>query len=269
MNEPRPQSKVTLEELLRLKRAERPPVQFWHQFEQDLRTRQLAAAVEKKRWWFALPRVFSGSARLHLPLGATAVLALTFVIVRDDRQPANTPGLESGPIPSIAAADPVASEPRAPTAPADFHTVTAEPTLALAYVPVGEAVSAAGSASTSPAEAADWDRGPEELRPSARSIAANLAVAAEMEPELARFIEGRSDSLQPVSVREPLADVPSPRDVRRNRLFAYMAEPASYSSDESQNAQVRERLAGRLSEDELYDHVRRLSGGGDRLTVKF
>ena len=72
---------VTLEDLLRLKRAERPPAEFWAQFDRQLRAKQLAALVEKRPWWRT--RVFAGWSRIHLPLGAAAVLALTFVTVRD------------------------------------------------------------------------------------------------------------------------------------------------------------------------------------------
>jgi hypothetical protein len=108
-----------------------------------------------------------------------------------------------------------------------------------------------------------------ELSPSARSIAANLAAAAELEPELARFIEGQSPSLRLTSAREPLADVASPRDVRRNRLFAYLGEPANTAGSDEEITVVRERIASRLSEDQLYDQVRRIGGGADRLTLKF
>ena len=73
---------VTLEDLLRLKRAERPPAEFWAQFEGELRQRQLAALVEKKSWWHELNAVFARAGRLRLPLGATAILALTLVSVQ-------------------------------------------------------------------------------------------------------------------------------------------------------------------------------------------
>ena len=83
MKSDRPKS-VTLEDLLRLKRAERPPAEFWNQFERELRAKQLAALVVKRPWWRTLPaRAFAGFSRYHLPLGATAVLAITFLSVRE------------------------------------------------------------------------------------------------------------------------------------------------------------------------------------------
>ena len=75
---------ITLEDILRLKRAERPPAEFWESFDRELRAKQLAALVEKRPWWRSLPRAFSlsGFTRFHLPVGATAVLAITFLATR-------------------------------------------------------------------------------------------------------------------------------------------------------------------------------------------
>ena len=46
---------ITLEDILRLKRAERPPAEFWDSFDRQLRAKQLAALVEKRPWWRSLP----------------------------------------------------------------------------------------------------------------------------------------------------------------------------------------------------------------------
>src|SRR3954452_5771363 len=78
-------TKVSLEDLLRLKRAERPPVEFWTDFEGQMRTKQLAAIERKDPWWRSWRNVFASSARFHLPVGATAMLALAFVAVREYR----------------------------------------------------------------------------------------------------------------------------------------------------------------------------------------
>ena len=55
MPKPDQNSKVTIEDLLRLKRAERPGPEFWVNFEQELRQKQLTALVQKRRWWHELP----------------------------------------------------------------------------------------------------------------------------------------------------------------------------------------------------------------------
>src|SRR5262245_29538218 len=74
----RPQ--VTVEALLLLKRAARPPAEFWAGFERELRQKQLAALVEQRPWWRELPQLISR--RIYLPIGATAIAAFTLVSVR-------------------------------------------------------------------------------------------------------------------------------------------------------------------------------------------
>src|SRR5687767_38515 len=74
---------ITIEDLLRLKRAERPPADFWATFDRELRAKQLAALVAKRPWWQRLPTAFSGLKRFRVPLGATAVVATAFFSVRD------------------------------------------------------------------------------------------------------------------------------------------------------------------------------------------
>ena len=61
---------VTIEDLLHLKRTERPPAEFWTHFERDLRAKQLAALVEKRPWWRTLPPSALGRAE-RLLLQAT------------------------------------------------------------------------------------------------------------------------------------------------------------------------------------------------------
>src|SRR5579862_8734370 len=72
-----PPDKVTLEDLLRLKRAERPPAEFWSQFDRELQAKQLAALVGKKRWWHSAARTLTRFS--YLPLGATAALAFALL----------------------------------------------------------------------------------------------------------------------------------------------------------------------------------------------
>ena len=72
--------KVTIEDLLHLKRAERPAAEFWSNFERELRQKQLSALLEKRPWWQGLPQLVAR--RAYLPLGATAILAFTLVSVK-------------------------------------------------------------------------------------------------------------------------------------------------------------------------------------------
>jgi hypothetical protein len=64
--------------------------------------------------------------------------------------------------------------------------------------------------------------------------------------------------------------VVSPRELRRNRILSNLAVADNASDIErSRLSQVREALSGALDDDRLYDSVRRLGMGGDRLTLKF
>ncbi|MEO5958512.1 MAG: hypothetical protein ABIR80_05310, partial [Opitutaceae bacterium] len=78
------QHPITLEDIIRLKRAERPPAQFWERFDRELRAKQLSALLEKRPWWreisfsWAVPRF----GRYTLPLGAAAILAVGFMAMR-------------------------------------------------------------------------------------------------------------------------------------------------------------------------------------------
>jgi hypothetical protein len=45
-----------LEALLRLKRLERPDAEFWSRFDEEFRSRQLAASLPKRRWWHRIQR---------------------------------------------------------------------------------------------------------------------------------------------------------------------------------------------------------------------
>ena len=75
---------VAIEDLLRLKRAERPPAEFWGEFDRQLRGKQLSALVAKRPWWQRLPRLVPTLARYRIVLGGTAVAALAFVTLRDE-----------------------------------------------------------------------------------------------------------------------------------------------------------------------------------------
>ncbi|HEY0947859.1 MAG TPA: hypothetical protein VGD81_21425 [Opitutaceae bacterium] len=256
-----------------MKRAERPPAEFWAQFERDFRTRQLAAAVEKKRWWFALPSAFSRFSRFQLPLGATAVLAITFLTVREYRDTGVVPA--TSPMPATTELVSVPSE----TTSSPVEKADPMPMVASAPAPQADApVLAAAPASREITDMVPWVgsalRSEEiemALSPSARSIAANLAAAVAGEPELTRKLTAAPAAIEPraQTIREPLADVPTPSAARRARLFASYNQSPEQPAETERSTDVRERLASRLSEEQLYETVRRLSGSGDRLIVKF
>ena len=55
--------------------------------------KQLAAIVEPRPWWAPFIRISTRLARYQLPVGATAILALTFITVREYRLPSVDEGL--------------------------------------------------------------------------------------------------------------------------------------------------------------------------------
>ena len=142
--------KVSLEELLRLKRAERPAPEFWARFEQDLRTKQLAAIVEKRPWWVSLrlPQAGRTLARwqVQLPLGAAAALVVGLAVVGERRE---------GVAPLTIHATPPASAIARESAMAAASIPVSAPALAAAVSPRAAALVAnLGSNSQPPATAA-------------------------------------------------------------------------------------------------------------------
>jgi hypothetical protein len=277
-HERRSQPQVTLEDLLRLKRAERPPAEFWTQFDRDMRIKQLAAIVEPRPWWAPLIRVGSRVSRYQLPVGATAILALTLVTVSEYRLPQNeatfVPAvaqttLDAMPGPALSApvaanaADQVAAD--AVTAETSVGSVVTEQrTLDALPGQIAQAVSQPQSA-----ENADSRRN--EFSASARSIEANLAAVKANEPELARLmdsmpgIQNRSVATNRAPAVDPLAHMQSPSDSRRARLLASVLPTSTYSSDRRTTARVDRDL----TDERLYESVSRFGVQGSKLAIKF
>jgi hypothetical protein len=281
MINPEPKRPVTLEDLLRLKRAERPPAEFWAQFDRELRAKQLAAIVEKRPWWRTLPRAFGGLSRYHLPLGATAVLALTVVTVREYRS-----------VPAQLAAGTVVAHDAAPIAPAKEIIATTAGNSVREDLPLGsaedeapaespnqsavaaQAASANHLAQLLPAlgvtRAADDDQ---QLTPTARFVATNLALAKAVEPAVVQNLLGASHGFEAralparTPVIEPLSQMASPSDVRRSRLLN--ASTLSVSMNSTAPARPAELRSRRISDEQLYDTISRFGARGNSLLVKF
>ncbi|RRJ95061.1 hypothetical protein Ga0100231_012830 [Opitutaceae bacterium TAV4] len=79
MKPDQPKPTVSVEDLLRLKRAERPSEEFWTRFEKELHTKQLAACIEPRPWWLGISLVWRKASPAALPIGALAALALSVV----------------------------------------------------------------------------------------------------------------------------------------------------------------------------------------------
>lgn len=262
MSEPRQNPKPTLEELLRLKRAERPTAEFWTRFETELRQKQLTALVEKRRWWHDLPVLLHR--RVYVPAGAAAVVAFSLVTVRYSA-PQRVAEVENT-APRIEAADP-AVEMLPATVVASTARRYEEP------IAVARAVPAVVSAPSENVTRVPADPVPvrREISPSARSIAANLARLEQSEPELVNAVMGNrlssASRLESAGVEaESTADLPS-QSRGQYRLIARYAGRA-LSPEPTAPALVRERLARRLGED-LGDGISRIGVVGDRVSLKF
>ena len=257
--------KVTLEDLLQLKRAERPPAEFWTRFEQELRAKQLAAIVEKRPWWQGLSRTW---VRFSLPVGAAAALA--FVLVQEHNFAPGTARV-SPPVagPAVAVVSAAPADPLRPAL-AAVRPVTTLPAVAIAMdhptaaapglpepVPV-PAVSAPPAALVSWASTAS----PEEL-----SIANYLNASGGLDPS--RFLPPPPAKIE----TGPVGDIPANpvalavRDQKLAQLLPRTDETAPVEAASA--AQVHERISRRLSEDLLYASVHRIGLYGDRVTVKF
>src|SRR5580692_10765555 len=70
--------KITVEDLLRFKRAERPTDEFWATFEAEIRTKQLSAIVSRRPWWDRFSWVSGAVSRHQLSIGSAAAIALAF-----------------------------------------------------------------------------------------------------------------------------------------------------------------------------------------------
>lgn len=274
---------ITIEDLLRLKRAERPPADFWNQFDRQLRAKQLSALVVRRPWWQRLPRISGGFSRYHVPLGAAAVLTLSFVSVRyyggATSVGGNPPAAHS--VTTVVNAAPVAS-----VAPEGVnHDVIMPPALSLhaqatprlnqePVIPAevtAQAVVASGESQliqTGGPFEADLPRPGTDSR--ARYVAASLSVMQPMEPIISRNLLGSATGFEnrALPVRpaiEPLQQMTPPSERSRTRLLTAMVSMVSAEAP----TRTSERVADRLSEERLYDQIHRFGARGAGVSMKF
>jgi hypothetical protein len=262
---------VTVEDLLRLKKSERPAPEFWAAFDRELRAKQLAALVEKRPWWrtLNLSRAGRSLVRYHLPIGATAILAIAYVATRDSRPLA---AIESSATHSVAVTD-TATMPSAAAAVAPVNDSTAV-AVSEETAPNATALEATYTSSNEAAAATVVaDVAPQPETPSARYIAANLRAAQLAEPVVARGLlaqahgfEARGLPAKPTV--EPLAQMTTPAAARTARLNSAML--AAFMNERS--TRTSDRVAHRLSndgDDRLYETASRLVAKANTLGLKF
>ena len=79
-------AEINLEDLLRLKRSERPSEEFWNDFDRDLHQRMLQTLVKKDPWYLQLMRGFSGRIGQSIAVAAAAAV-VAMLVVRPAFQP--------------------------------------------------------------------------------------------------------------------------------------------------------------------------------------
>jgi hypothetical protein len=262
--------KITVEDLLSLKKAERPPAEFWASFESELRAKQLAVIVGRKSWRDALPRIFTAAYRYHLPFGAVAALALTWAGIHysgDSMEVART-------APSVAATPHVRpSVPVAPVVRTEESSDRPQPQTRVASaqtVSAPMAVAAPRMAEVSASEAPKTVIGTQ----FSDVVAATLADFRQNQPELARrdiFSSDREFETTVESMRqvpsEPLAHVDPAAEERNSRLLD-TALPA-YGQSSKEATLASERVRQRASNDRMYESMDPYESSSPSLEIRF
>lgn len=277
MTPERQRPRLKVEDLLRLKRAERPSSDFWKSFETELHQKQLAALLEKRPWWHGLSYLLTRS--VTLPAGLAAVVALSFVAVRHYAPPVAA-NANSGDNFAVANGAPVNPASRADVV---ESVATAQLPVTVVKAPeVSESMNAASStastvAATIPGDIAEklpWSAPRVDDTPSARSIAANLARLEQTDPELLESVmsghlrQSARTPVEPAPLTVELAAVSTEKSSRRTSRLLANYDDRHYVPDPSLPDLVRERAARRLADPELFDQIRRLDLKGNSVSLK-
>ncbi|MDP3073266.1 MAG: hypothetical protein Q8N18_23445 [Opitutaceae bacterium] len=270
------QRPIAVEDLLRLKRAERPAAEFWSAFDQKLRAKQLAALVERRPWWHSLPSMVSDLVRPRVVFGTAAALAVVVVVVREYRPSPASLGAEthtssalaisaSQPVP-VGAMEVVVSDNRpeplssavasslqgvtgAATAETNFETKTeaSAPVLALADL-------------TTSGDLAQ--------RPAFVSLTSTLSAVETKNPARLLALNNGLTQRPASTVRtaiDPMQQMTPPGELRRARFSTAMVAHAVVDS----TSRGAERQANRLVDDGAFNAARRFGARGDRVELKF
>jgi hypothetical protein len=264
MKETERQPKVTLEDLLQFKRAERPSAEFWPQFEQELRAKQLAAIVETRPWW----RTWTARkalVRVCVPLGATALVAMTFGSFRVASVKPATGRAGSN---IVAVQTPTAVGESAVAQVNEVRPAVNE------VVALSEAAGQSDSADSLPLMVVTQTTESASTNSTEQLLASSSATVKAAGQALAQLVglAGKGNDQfgnAHVAMVEPLTQVATPRDSRRTRLLAYSVAFDPHAADSSDAVRSRERITRRISDEAIYDSITRLGLSGNRVSIKF
>ena len=253
---------VSIDDLLKVKKAERPAPEFWGEWQRSTRAKLRDVAAVRRPWWKdALPRLGITVARWHVAVGATALATLVIVAVEEYQ-----PALRS--LPEAAAAVPasdvfVASVKEA-HAPAETVRVASSETA----VDVPSSVRsqrdyAPGELSGAVAMILTPDRVASTVDSSAK-LAGSLHTLGLRQP--------LGTTVAFASVRDSADRSTKPKDrseARHLRYLSYSYNP-TIGFDSSDDARISDQAPGRINEEELYETASsRIGARGDRVSLRF
>jgi hypothetical protein len=267
-----PPDKITLEDLLRFKRMERPSAEFWTQFDRELQAKQLAALVGKKRWWHSTARTITRFS--YLPLGAAAALAFALIAAHQYLSPvaeiADSNNLHA----------PAAKIAPAPAAlPAEVAVLSQPPVVTLPEKAVSAAVAPVPSPSQPAAPVAAREI-PTAITWLADTLETTSTTPLSENSMSVSFADARITNLRPASTLEsmgelkshrtadPLTQVSSPSETRHARMLAALTDVRSVNTVDPVTL-MHQRLATRVGDDGLADDAGRLDANGTTVSIKF
>jgi hypothetical protein len=265
------QRPVALEDLLRLKRAERPPEAFWADFDRGLREKQLAALLRSRPWWqrWADGGFWPAWGRLAFPLGAAGLITGFFLLPRtggENTAAAGLAGLTEPPSSEVALVVPVVQA-AAPELAAPDWSVLAPEVVPAGVEPVALAVAAA--AVVAPAGPVP-EAAPAPALVAMDSFPMTWAAAGRAETVAAGSLLGASNRFEARapnarSVVEPLQQMVPPGERRGARILTAMVSMTAVEG----GPRATDRVASRLSEQRLYDQIERFGARGAGVNVRF
>jgi len=298
---PQPRAKLTLEDLLRAKRSEKPDAAFWQDFERGLRQKQLAAIIEPRPWWLGLSLLRRKIGPLGMPISAGAAALLALVVMRVSPVGGLTQAVSlSSPEPvAVAIAAPLASAAKALST---ASSVAAVPAATVGAIPLTQAVTqepkVASAERVKPDQLAFRNPSPTPVADavvpaSARAVipvgaeGSGIAVANKAPASSAVALTSATDSDFEVLVSASSAlgrgitevtnssfaltgdDSQSDRAGLNPRQARLLSNAMGGAEDKSL-ASVRERVLHRLADDEArYAAISRVGVNADRLSLKF
>jgi hypothetical protein len=267
-----PPDKVTLEDLLRLKRAERPPAEFWTQFDRELQAKQLAALVGKKRWWHSTARTLTRFSAISL--GSTAALAFALMAAHQYLSPVAeiaasgklpAPAVKIAPVPAVRLAEVAVLSLPSGVAPREKTNSTT-----VASVPPANHPAAPADIREIPTAItwlSDTLQATNATPLSEHSMSVSFADERFVNPRLASNLESTGE-IKARRAADPLTQVSSPTETQHARLLAALTDVRLVNAVDPVTL-MHQRLATRMGDDGLADDAGRLDASGNSVSIKF